>query len=161
MPFGAEAEVLVVLADPLRVEVDVEELPVPQRLGDAVGEREARHRLVRELGVEADHVGPLELADERQRVADRRQEDVAARLVRLGLERDAQVVAALADVLAAEVDRFLVAVERGAHVLGRVGLDALAAAPHHVHVRAELGAEVDGVERLAHREAADVADRWR
>src|SRR6476660_823197 len=35
---GAEPEVLVVLADPLRVEVDVEELPVPQRLRGRVRE---------------------------------------------------------------------------------------------------------------------------
>ena len=33
---GAEPEVLVELADPLRVEVDVEELAVPEGLGDAV-----------------------------------------------------------------------------------------------------------------------------
>ena len=155
--FGSEAEVLVVLPDPLRVEVDVEQLPLPQGLGDGVRERESRHGLVGELGVEADHVGPLELADERQRVADGREEEVTARLVRLGLERDAQVVAALADVLAAQVDGFLVPVERGAHVLGRVGLHPLATAPHHVDVRAQLGAEIDGVERLAHREPTDVA----
>ena len=117
---------------------------------------QARHRLVGELRVEADHVGPLELADEGQRVADGRQEDVAPRLVRLGLERDPHAVAPLADVLAAQVDRLLVAVEREPDVLGRVGLDALAAAPHHEDLGAQLGAEVDGVERLAHREPADV-----
>src|SRR5690606_41085889 len=49
---GAEAEVLVELADPLGVEVDVEQLPVPQRLRDAVREVQAGHRLVGELGVE-------------------------------------------------------------------------------------------------------------
>ena len=40
--------------------------------------------------------GPLELVDERERVADRREQDVAARLVGLGLEREAQVVAPVA-----------------------------------------------------------------
>ncbi len=34
--FGAEPEVLVELADPLRVQVDVEELAVPEGLGNAV-----------------------------------------------------------------------------------------------------------------------------
>ena len=90
---GAEAEVLVVAADALRVEVDVEELARPQRLADRVVERQARHRLVRDLGVHADHLGVLERLDEVQRVADGRQEDVAARLVGLGLHREAQVVA--------------------------------------------------------------------
>ena len=88
---GPEPEVLVELADALRVEVDVEQLPVPQRLGHGVGEVQAGHRLVGELGVQADHVRPLELVDERQRMADRRQEHVAAGLVGLRLEGDTQV----------------------------------------------------------------------
>ena len=50
-----------------------------------------------------------------------------------------------------DVDRLGVAVERGADVLRRVALHALAAAPHHVDRRAELGAEVDRVDRLAQR----------
>jgi hypothetical protein len=53
---GSEPEVLVVLAGSLRVEVDVEELPVPERLRDRMMKRQARHGLVRELGVHADHV---------------------------------------------------------------------------------------------------------
>ena len=150
--FGPEAEVLVVLADALAVEVDVEQLVVPQRLRDRVRERQAAHRLVRELGVESDHVGPLELVDERERVPDGGEEDVTARLVRLRFEGDAHVQPAAADVLATQVDGFLVAVERRPHVLGRVGLDSLATAPHHVDLRAELGAEVDRLARLLHRE---------
>ena len=56
-------------------------------------EREAGHRLVRDLRVDADHVRPLQRRDEVQRVADRRQEHVAARLVRLRLQREAHAVA--------------------------------------------------------------------
>ena len=90
---GAEAVVLVELAGPLAVEVDVEQLAVPQRLGHGVVEGQARHGLVGELGVEADHLGVLQLADEGQGVADGGQQDVAAGLVGLGLEGEAQVVA--------------------------------------------------------------------
>ena len=54
---GAEAVVLVEAADPLPVEVDVEELARPQRLPDAVQERQSRHRLVGDLGVDADRSG--------------------------------------------------------------------------------------------------------
>ena len=75
------------------------------------------HLLVPDLGVEADHLGVLERGDERQRVADRRQQDVAAGLVRLGLEREPQVVAAVDDVLGQQVQALAVAVERGADVL--------------------------------------------
>ena len=39
-------------------------------------------------GFTPDHLGLLELVDERERVADGRQEDVAARLVGLRLERE-------------------------------------------------------------------------
>ena len=84
------------------------------------------------------------------------QEHVAPRLVRLRLDGDDERVAALADVGAAQVDGLGVAVEGGAHVLGRLGLHALAPAPHDVDLGAQLGPEVDGVERLGHRVAAHV-----
>ncbi|HVD22149.1 MAG TPA: hypothetical protein VNC23_03570 [Lapillicoccus sp.] len=47
---GAEAEVLVEPRAVLAVEVDVEELVVPERLADPVGEVEAGHLLVPEGG---------------------------------------------------------------------------------------------------------------
>ena len=43
-------------------------------------------------GFRPDHVGVVERIDEREHVPDGRQEDVAARLVRLGLERESEVV---------------------------------------------------------------------
>ena len=48
---------------------------------------------------------------------DGRQQDVAARLVRLRLDREAEVVALLPDVGAEQVHRLLVPVERRVHVL--------------------------------------------
>src|SRR6266508_4043786 len=148
----AEAQVLVVARPPLGVEVDVVELARPQRLRDPVVEVQPRHGLVADLRVEPDQLRVSEPVDERQTVADGRQEDVAARLVGLGLEGEAQLVALPQDVLAEEVDRLLVAVERGAHVLG-VRLAALAVAPQDVDARADLGGHVYVVERLADRVA--------
>ncbi len=95
----AEDQVLVVLDAALAVEVDVEQLALPERLGDAVGEVEPGHLLVADLGVEADHLGAVQRGDEGERVPDGGQQDVAAGLVRLGLERETQVVAAVDDVL--------------------------------------------------------------
>ena len=46
--------------------------------------------LVGELGVQPDHLGMLQRADEGEGVADGGEEDVAPRLVGLGLEGDAQ-----------------------------------------------------------------------
>ena len=96
---GAEPQVLVEARAGLAVEVDVEELAVPQRLGQAVGEVQAGHLLVPDLGVHAHQLGVLELVDERECVADRGQQDVAARLVGLRLDGEADVVALLEHVL--------------------------------------------------------------
>ena len=49
----AEAQVLVEARTVLAVEVDVEQLAVPQRLGDALREVQPGHLLVPDLGVEA------------------------------------------------------------------------------------------------------------
>ncbi len=149
-----EDEVLVVLDAALAVEVDVEELAVVQRLRDAGREVEPRHLLVPDLGVEADELGVLQLVDERERVTDGREQDVAARLVRLRLDREADAVALVEHVLAEQVDGLLVAGERGAHVLRGVVLRAFAATPHHERLGAEFGGEVDLPDHLAERVAA-------
>jgi hypothetical protein len=67
---------------------------------------------VPDLGVDADKLGVLQLADERQRVPGGGQQDVAARLVRLGLDREPQGVAVVEDVAAEDVERLLVPVQR-------------------------------------------------
>ena len=69
--FAAEAKVLIEAARLLAVEIDVKELPRLERLRDAVREVEPRHRVVRDFGVEADHVRVVERVDEREHVADR------------------------------------------------------------------------------------------
>ncbi len=154
---GAEPQVLVVLRAVLAVEVDVEELAVPQRLRVPGRGAEPGHLLVPDLGVDADQLGPVQGLDERERVADGGQQDVAARLVGLRLDREPQVVAAVDDVLAEQVERLLVAVQRGGDVLGRAVLRALAAAPGDVDLGAELGGQVDVAHHLADREPAYVA----
>ena len=112
-----EPQVLVEARSVLPVEVDVEELVVPQGLADPVGEVEPGHLLVPDLGVEPDHPRLVELGDQRERVADGRQQDVAAGLVGLGLEGEADVVATVLDVGAEQVERLRVAVERRLDVL--------------------------------------------
>ena len=94
-----EDEVLVVLDAALAVQVDVEELALVERLRDAGGEVESGHLLVTDLGVDAEELGTLERADEGDRVTEGRQQDVAAGLVRLRLDREADVVALVGDVL--------------------------------------------------------------
>ena len=150
----AEHEVLVVLDRLLAVEVDVEELSGPQRLGEPAGVVQAGHLLVTGLRVEADDVAVLELCDERERVTDRGQQDVAAGLVRLGLDRDLEVVALVLDVAGDGVDALAVAVVRGLQVLGRVVLRTLAPAPHDERRGTELGGEVDVADDLAQAVAA-------
>ena len=128
-----EDEVLVELHAVLAVQVDVEELAVPEGLGHPVDEVQAGHLLVTDLGVEAHHLAVLERLDEGQRMSDGGQEHVAARLVGLRLEREPNVVALVDGVLAEDVEGLLEAVEgsRG-EVLRRIDLGALAAAPEDV-----------------------------
>ena len=59
----------------LAVQVDVEELAVPQRLRHRVVERQTRHRLVCELGIETNHFRPFELLDERDQMRERAEEE--------------------------------------------------------------------------------------
>jgi hypothetical protein len=80
---------------------------------------QASHLLVADLGVQPDQFRVLQLADERQRVPRGRQQDVAARLVRLRLDGEPDLVTAIKDVLAQHVEGFLAAVQRRAHILGR------------------------------------------
>ena len=136
-------------------------LPGPQGLGVAVHDVEPGHGLVADLGVEPDHVGVLELVDEGQGVADGRQQDVAARLVGLGLDGEAHRVAAVEHVGAQSVDGLLHAVEGGPHVLGGVGLRPLPAPPGDVGLRPELGRQVDVAQGLAQGDSAGRCGRWR
>src|SRR4029453_9626066 len=118
----AEDQILIEAWPLLPVEVDVEQLPRPQRLRDPVGVVEARHLLMPSFGVDADHVGVLELVDERQRVADGRQEDVAPRLVRLGLDRKPHAIAAVDRVLRKGVHGFPIPIKGSSYILGEVDL---------------------------------------
>ena len=86
-----------------------------------------------------------------------RQQDVAARLVRLRLDRDPQVVAALEDVRPQDVEGLLEPAQRVPDVLRGAGLRAVAPTPRDEDLRAELGGQVHLVGGLADREAAYVA----
>src|SRR5881409_3032814 len=66
---AAEPQVLVIAADLLAVQVDVEQLPRVERLGDGVGKVQPRHPLVRDFGVDADHVRMIERINEGEHVA--------------------------------------------------------------------------------------------
>jgi hypothetical protein len=129
---------------------------VPQRLADRVRVVEPGHFLVPDLGVDADQFGVLKLGDERERVPERGQQDVAARLVRFRLDREPDGVPLVEDVLAENVHGLLVPVQRGPDVLAGPGLGALPAAPAHVHARPQPGRQVQVAHDLGQREPADV-----
>ena len=141
---AAEPQVLVESPRLLPIEIDVEKLAGFQRLGHGVGEVEAGHALVRHLRIHTHHLGMLESIDESEHVSGGREEHVAARLVGLRLEREPEVVALRAHVLAQEVDGVAVPAERGAGILGGVRLHAFSPAPADVHRRPQLHRQVDG-----------------
>ena len=111
---------------------------------------------MRELGVHTDHLGILELADERERVAHGREQEIPARLVRLRLDREFHRVPLFGDVRATRVDRLRVTIERGGNVFRGVALHTLATTPHHVHGGTDLRTEVDPVDGLAQRVPANL-----
>ena len=76
-----KAEILIVATDLLIVEVDMEQLTSVPSLGHSVHKVQARHRVVSDLWVDADHAGVIERCDKAQHRADGWQVDVAARLV--------------------------------------------------------------------------------
>src|SRR6266516_4824338 len=143
-----EPQVLIEASLFLPVQVDVKQFARVQRLRHGMRAVEPGHLLVCHLGVEPDHFGVIERVDERQHVASRGEEDVAARLVGLRLQGESQVVALRADVIAQEVDGIAVPSQRATRVLGGIRLDPLAAAPEDVHGGAELDPQVDGRQGL-------------
>ena len=92
MDSDAEPQVLIEPAELLVVEVDVKELAGLERLRDRVVEVQPDHVLVRDLGVDAHHLGILQRRDERQIRGRGREIQIAARFVRLRLEREAEAV---------------------------------------------------------------------
>jgi hypothetical protein len=145
----AEPQILVVLDAGLAVEVDVVELARPQCLGDSVREVQARHLLVADFGVDAIQLGPLQPFDEGEGVTNGGEQDVAAWLVRLGLDGEAQVVPLGGDVFAQQVEGLLHAVECVSHVLRPAGLGAFPAAPGNVRRSSEVDRQVDVADHLA------------
>ena len=128
-----EHEVLVVLRPVLTVEVDVEELAVPEGLGDAVDEVHAGHLLVADLGVQLRPSRDARASEMNARALPTvGSKDVAAWLVRLRLDRESDVVTAVDDELREHVEGLSVAVQRRPDILCRVGLRAFAPTPEHV-----------------------------
>ena len=153
----AEPKILVIPRPVLTIEVDVKQLAVPERLGEPVGEVQACHLLVTDLGVDADHLRMLELVDEGKRMSDGGKEDVAAWFVGLGLDGETHVVALLDDIPGEDVEGFLVTVESGTNILCGARLRTLTPAPENDDSRTQLGCEVEVVRHLAERKAPHLA----
>src|SRR3712207_8680403 len=84
-------------------------------------------------------------------MADRRQEDVAARLVGLRLDREPDVVAVVHGVLREEVEPLPVAFQRRPDVLRGVHLGTFTTAPEDVRACSQLRREVEVAHHLAQR----------
>src|SRR5690606_29070930 len=152
--FRSKTQVLVEAADLLIVEVDVEELAHLKGLGDDVMERKARHGLVGKLGVGAYHIGVIERRDEGEVRTRGREENVAPRLVGLGLQGKLHVVTFVDDVFAQVVDGLAGALDSFHRVFRGVDLRALAPAPKDEDLAAQLSRKIDGLDGLAERVAA-------
>ena len=99
-------------------------------------------------GLMPHHLRMIDRGDEGEHAADRRQIQVAARLVRLRLDGELDVVALAENVVAQEVDGLAEPLGRLDRILAGVDLDAFAAAPEDEHLRAQVGGHVDGAHHL-------------
>ena len=124
-------------------------------LGDRVGEVQACHVFVRDLGVDADHLGVFERLDEGKHRAGGGEEDVAARLVGLGLERELDLVPLVLHVAAQEIHRLAHPFQCVERVLPRVRFRSLPTAPENVDAGSQRDAQVDRVHRFLKRIGAD------
>ena len=113
--------------------------------------------LVTDFGVHSEQFGALEGFDERDGVTDGGQQDVAAGLVGLGLNRETDVVALVCDVVTKQVESFAVALEGGANVFRGVVFCTFATAPHDEGLGAEFDAEFELAHCFAHGEATNPA----
>jgi alanine racemase len=141
---AAEAQILIVSAEFLIVEVDVEKFFGFDGGGDLVNEIQTGHVFVRHLRIDAAHLRMVEGGDERQVAAGNGEIDMAARLVGLGLEGEFVSESPVDAVLAEEVDGFAEALDGFDGGFGGVGFGAFAAAPEDVNLRAAFGAEFHG-----------------
>src|SRR5450755_2278084 len=149
---AAEAQILVETRPLLIVEINVEEFACFERLGHAMHKVEARHILVRDLGIESDHVGMIERVDEGEHVPDGWKIGIGARLVRLGFQGETEFVAPINSVLTQEIDRIAHTFDRHNGVLAGLGIDALASAPEDIGRGTQLHAQVDRLHCLLQRE---------
>ncbi|GAJ84903.1 hypothetical protein NBRGN_080_00270 [Nocardia brasiliensis NBRC 14402] len=101
-----------------------------------------------------EHLRMRERPDEHQRTPDGRQQDIAARLIRFRLDREPQIVAALAHESGQHIQAFAVTVQCGAHILGTVVLRAFTTAPQHIGARPQFGSQLHISKHLAQREPA-------
>ena len=97
----------------------------------------------------------IDRGDEGQHAADGRQVEVAARLIRLGLNAELDVVIVGQDIFAQEVDRLAEPAGRLDRVLAGIDLDPLAPAPEDKYLRFQLGRDVQRVHDLLGSEGPD------
>src|SRR6267142_3819387 len=89
---GTEAQVLIVTPRHLVVEVNMEKLARFPRLRHTVHEIQASHLLVRDLGIDANHLWMIERGNEAEIMAGGRHIDIRARLIGLGFKRELEPV---------------------------------------------------------------------
>ncbi len=141
---GPEAEVLVVAAELLIVQVDMEELAGVPGLGDGVHKVEPGHMFMGHLRVDADHLGVVEGGDEAEHSPGGGQVEVTAGLVGLGLQGESVVVALVYAVFAQEVEGLAEPPGGVERILTGVGLGPFATAPEDVDFGPQLRAQVHG-----------------
>src|SRR6267142_1955182 len=139
---GTKTQVLVVAPWHLVVEVNMEKLARFPRLCHSMQEIQAGHLLVRDLGVDANHLWMIESGNEAEIMAGGGHVDIGARLIGFGFQREPEAVLSVDVVFAKIIDRFAKALHSLVWAATGIGFDAFAAAPQYKNLRAQLRTEI-------------------
>ena len=133
-----EDEILIVFRTMLTVEINVEQLALPESLRNSMNKVESSHLLVTNLWVNSDHLWVIQGVDEGERVADCWKEDISTRLIWLRFDSKLNVVALIFYITTQDIEAFAITLECNIGILRAIRLCAFTAAPANINLCAKF-----------------------
>ena len=130
-----KAEILIVTANVLVIQIDVEEFARVPRLGNRMHKVEPGHHLVGKFRVNADHFGVVKRRNKAEHRAGGGQVDVTAGFIRFGFQGKLVAIALIDIVFTEKVERLAEPLAGVKGTLARVGLGPFAATPEDIDLR--------------------------
>ena len=130
-----KAEILIVTANVLVIQVDVEEFARVPRLGNRMHKVEPGHHLVGKFWVDTHHLWVVESGDKAEHGTGGGQVNVTTGLIRFGFQGKLVAIALIDIVFTEKVERLAEPLAGVKGTLARVGLGPFAATPEDIDLR--------------------------